>query len=89
MMTLLDELPVIFFCQIVINKLKQSLCEANFQVLRCYFLELFQIKSDSQAIPDGEDSSFCHRLNDMTLQLSFCSRVLLLFPGLQITLISY
>ena len=53
------------------------------------FLELFRIKSDSQAIRDGANSSFCHRMNDITMQLSLCFNVLLPFPGLQIALIQY
>ena len=48
---------------------------------------------DSQALPDSENSpensSFGHGINDVTMQPSSCSRVLLPFPGLQIALVPH
>ena len=52
-------------------------------------LSLLKIKFDSQALRDGENSSFFHMMNDITIKSSSCSRVLLPFPGLQIALIPY
>ena len=51
------------------------------------FLELCKIKFNFQAVRDADNSSFFHKMNYIKMQTSFCARVLLPFPGFQISLI--